>query len=102
MIRDKLWRVKREKVKQTHVSGVNYFPVRVASIKDVTELLIVVHEWRQNVTDVLRGQLVRLDAVRQRNYPDIAVHPEPSSDDFAHFAASRVAVEQEDDAGESF
>ncbi len=36
------------------LSGVNYFFRRVASFKDVTEMLVVVGERRQDVTDVLR------------------------------------------------
>jgi hypothetical protein len=38
-------------------------PGRVASIKDVTELLIVVGRRLQELCDVLRWQLVRLDAI---------------------------------------
>jgi hypothetical protein len=40
------------------------FPVRVASINDVTELLIVVGGRLQELSDVVRPQLVGLDAVR--------------------------------------
>jgi hypothetical protein len=40
------------------------FPCRVASIKNVTELLIVVSERPQDVTKFVRRKLVRLDAVR--------------------------------------
>jgi hypothetical protein len=45
------------------VFGVNYFSRRVASTKYVTGQLIVVG-WRlQDLLDVLRRQLVRLDTV---------------------------------------
>jgi hypothetical protein len=42
---------------------VNYFSRRVASIKNVTELLIVVGGRLQGLSDILRRQLVRLDTV---------------------------------------
>ena len=38
-------------------------PDRVASFRDVTELLIVVGRRLQELPDVLRGQLVRLDTI---------------------------------------
>jgi len=53
------------------LSGVNYFfgsattisPDRVASTKNVTELLVVVGGRLQGFSDILRRQLVRLETV---------------------------------------
>jgi hypothetical protein len=53
--------------KMLRCSASTIFPGRVASIKDVTELLIVVGEWLQNLSDVFRRQLVGLDAIGQHN-----------------------------------
>ena len=43
--------------------SVNYFSRRVASIKNVTELLIVVGGRLQRLSDILRRQLIRLDTI---------------------------------------
>ena len=49
--------------------------MRVASIKNVTELLIVVGGQLQGLSDILRRQLVRLDTVWYQNHSNRAVRP---------------------------